>query len=98
MTIEKSFENSKLTITVSGKLNTITSQQFAEELKDLDGVTELVLDFAELEQITSAGLRVLLDVQCNMTDRKGTMVVKNVNSIVHEVFVLTGFINFLTIE
>lgn len=97
MTIDKKLEDTKLTISLTGKLNTITSPKLDAELADLDGITELVLDLAELEQISSAGLRVLLSAQCTM-DEQGKMIVTHVNEAIHEVFVLTGFINFLTIE
>lgn len=97
MTIEKKTENGRLTVSVSGRLNTVTSPQLDAELSDLTGVTELVLDLAELEQITSAGLRVLLSAQCTM-DEQGKMTVTHVNEIVYEVFELTGFVKFLTIE
>lgn len=97
MRIDRKLEGSKLTIALAGKLNTITAPQLDAELAELNGITELVLDFAELEQISSAGLRVLLSAQCTM-DEQGKMLVTHVNEVVHEVFVLTGFINFLTIE
>lgn len=97
MTIDRKLEGSKLTIAIAGKLNTITAPQLDAELAELNGITELVLDLAELEQISSAGLRVLLSAQCTM-DEQGKMLVTHVNEVVHEVFVLTGFINFLTIE
>lgn len=97
MTIEKRLEGARLTVSVSGKLNTVTSPQLDAELADLSGITELVFDFAELEQISSAGLRVLLGAQCTM-DEQGKMVVTHVNEAIQEIFVLTGFVNFLTIE
>lgn len=96
MTIEKKIENGKLTVSLFGKLNTITSPQLDEELSDLNGISELILDFAGLESITSAGLRVLLTAQCTM-DEQGKMTVIHVNDSIHEIFVLTGFVNFLTI-
>ena len=97
MTIDKKMEDSTLTVYVSGKLNTVTSPQFADALSNLDGITDLILDFTNLEQISSAGLRVLLDVQCDMSEQ-GRMIVRNVNDVVKDVFLLTGFMKFLTIE
>ena len=61
------------------------------------GVTELCFDFAGLEYISSAGLRVLLSAQKAM-NKQGSMVVRNVNPIVRDVFDITGFSDFLTIE
>lgn len=96
MTIEKKLENTKLTVFLTGKLNTVTSPQLDAALADLNGITELVLDFTNLEQITSAGLRVILEAQSTM-EEQGKMLVTNINDAIREVFVLTGFINFLTL-
>lgn len=96
MTIEKKLENTKLTVFLTGKLNTVTSPQLDAALADLNGITELVLDFTNLEQITSAGLRVILEAQSTM-EEQGKMLVTHINDAIREVFVLTGFINFLTL-
>lgn len=60
-------------------------------------MTELTLDFAGLNYISSAGLRVLLSAHKTM-NRKSGMKIRNVNEIVQEVFVVTGFADILTIE
>jgi len=97
MTIEKNLENSKLTIALSGRLDTTTAPSLEAALGSFEGVTDLVFDFAALDYISSAGLRVLLSAQ-KVMNRKGTMVVKNVNSDVMEVLEITGFKDILTIE
>lgn len=66
------------------------------ELSTMDGVTELVLDFAKLEYISSAGLRVLLATQ-KVMNKQGSMVIKNVNEVIMDIFQITGFIDILTI-
>lgn len=97
MTIEKNQENSKLTLTVIGRLDTTTAPKLQEEKASFDGITELVLDFSQLDYISSAGLRVVLSFQ-NVMNKQGRMVVKNVNENVYEVLDITGFTDFLTIE
>lgn len=69
----------------------------AELKQSIEGVTELVFDFEKLEYISSAGLRILLAAQ-KIMNKQGSMVVKNVNEIVAEVFEVTGFSDILTIE
>ena len=64
----------------------------------LDGISALVLDFAKVAYISSAGLRVLLSTQKKMNAAEGTFVVRNINEIVKEVFEVTGFDEILTIE
>lgn len=98
MVITKHAEGKKLTLNVQGRLDTTTAPQLEAELKSsVDGVSELVLDFADLEYISSAGLRVLLSAQKVMS-RQGSMVVRNVNEDIMDVFELTGFSDILTIE
>ena len=60
-------------------------------------MAELEFDFAGLEYISSAGLRVLLSAQKTM-NRQGSMVIRNVNQIIMEVFEITGFVDILRIE
>lgn len=87
-----------LTIRLRGRLDTATAPQLEGELKtSLAGVQKLVLDLEELEYISSAGLRVLLSTQKTMK-KQGSMVVRHVSPIVMEVFEMTGFSDFLTIE
>lgn len=95
MNIEKELSGAVLTVNVSGRLDTMTAPALEQELKETYGeVTELVLDFQNLQYISSAGLRVVLGAHKEM---KGKLVVKNVNQTVMEVFEITGFSDILTI-
>ena len=98
MTIEKNLNGSELTVTISGRLDTTTAPQLEEEFKqNLTGVEKLVLDFADLEYLSSAGLRILLAAQKTM-NKQGEMIIRNVNETINEIFEVTGFIDILTIE
>lgn len=98
MEIIKEGGGGALTIRLRGRLDTATAPQLEGELKtSLAGVQKLVLDLEELEYISSAGLRVLLSTQKTMK-KQGSMVVRHVSPIVMEVFEMTGFSDFLTIE
>lgn len=98
MTIDKKLEGTKLEITLEGRLDTITAPTLEGELKQsLDGITELVFDFRKLEYISSAGLRVLLAAQ-KIMNKQGSMIIKNVNDVINDVFEVTGFSDILTIE
>ena len=97
MTIEKTLKGSTLNVVLSGRLDTITAPQLEAELKaSLDGITELILDFRNLEYLSSAGLRVLLAAQ-KVMNRQGTMTCMHVSVTVQEIFEVTGFIDILTI-
>lgn len=85
-----------MTITVSGRLDTLTSPKLEEELK-LAGVEKLVFDLEKLDYISSAGLRVMLGAQKTMM-AQGEMELRHVSQIVREVFDMTGFSSFFTIS
>lgn len=98
MTIEKNLNGTELTVTIVGRLDTTTAPDLEASLKEsFEGVTKLILDFAELEYLSSAGLRVLLASQ-KVMNKQGEMVIRNVNETINEIFDVTGFIDILTIE
>lgn len=98
MTISKTQEQSTLTIALEGRLDTTTAPQLEAELKlSVQNNTELIFDFAKLEYISSAGLRVLLSAQ-KVMNKQGKMVIRNVNETIMEVFEVTGFVDILTVE
>ncbi|MEG0547083.1 MAG: STAS domain-containing protein [Oscillospiraceae bacterium] len=98
MTINKTLNQEELTLALSGRLDTTTAPELEAVFKDsLEGITSLILEFADLDYISSAGLRVLLSAQKVMI-KQGKMVIRNANDNIIEVFEITGFIDILTIE
>lgn len=98
MTINKTQNGNELKIKLAGRLDTTTAPQLEAELKQsISSITSLVLDFSELEYISSAGLRVLLATQKVMS-KQGNMVIRNINETISEVFEVTGFSDILTVE
>ena len=97
MTINKVQTGATLTVTLDGRLDTITSPDLELSLANLAGVTHLVLDFGKINYVSSAGLRVLLALQKIMA-KQGDMVVRNVDKMVMEVLEMSGFVDILTIE
>lgn len=85
MQIDQLKEGSTLTMKVSGRLDTMTAPQLESEITGhLDGITEFIMDFTDLEYISSAGLRVLL-VTSKMMKGKGRFVIRNINETVREI-------------
>ncbi len=98
MDIIKNQNGNALDLTLVGRLDTTTAPQLEEVVTGgLDGIEALAFDFAQLEYISSAGLRVLLAAQKKM-NRQGTMVIRNANADIQEVFEITGFSDILTLE
>lgn len=98
MEIKKTKNGTALTLAITGRIDTTTAPQLETELKaDIDGVTQLYLDFSQVEYISSAGLRVLLSAQ-KIMNRQGKMTLSHVSEPVMEVFEVTGFVDILTVE
>jgi anti-sigma B factor antagonist len=98
MTIEKNLNGTELNLKVIGRLDTTTAPDLEKEISSsVEGIEKLVLDFVELDYLSSAGLRVLLQAQKTM-NKQGEMVIKNVNETINDIFDVTGFIDILTIE
>ncbi len=97
MTTNKTLDGEKLTIEIIGRLDTKTAPQLENEiLNSVEGIETLVLDFAQLEYVSSAGLRTLLKAQKKMNG-KGEMIIVNASEPIKEVFELTGFIDILNL-
>ncbi len=97
MTITKTLENKKAILSVEGWLDTNSAPELGREIEALSDIESLILDFDKLEYISSAGLRILLSTQ-KIMNKQGSMVIKNVNEDVMDIFNITGFADFLTIE
>ncbi|MBQ2658486.1 MAG: STAS domain-containing protein [Erysipelotrichaceae bacterium] len=99
MEIIKTANEDVTDIALVGRLDTTTAPDLEKELKELfkQGVSQLALDFEQLDYISSAGLRVLLYAQKSLSEN-GKMTIRNVKPEIMEVFDITGFIDILTIE
>lgn len=97
MKILREVDGGALVLTLEGRLDTTTAPELERAIGNLDGVDELAFDMKNLEYISSAGLRVILKAQKIMNE-KGAMKLKNVGENIMEVFEITGFSDFLTIE
>jgi anti-sigma B factor antagonist len=98
MEITKNIQDNTATLFLAGRLDTMTAPELERELQDiLPNAKDLVLDFEQLEYISSAGLRVLLSAQKIMS-KQGQMRITHVNETIMEIFEVTGFVDILTIE
>ena len=98
MEIVSKTEENKVTMEISGWLDTQTSPQLGEALSKLDdSVTSLVFDFSKLEYISSAGLRQVISAYKKMAGKDGFKII-NVSEEVFDVFRLTGFDQKIQIE
>ena len=97
LNIQKTVENESAVFALEGRLDTVTAPELEQSLREtMPGLRELTLDFAGLEYISSAGLRVLLSAQ-KVMNKQGAMRIKNVAETIMEIFEVTGFSDILTI-
>ena len=89
---------SKLTVNLTGRLDTLTAPDFqAEVIPALEGISELVIDLEGLEYISSAGLRIMVEITKKMNG-KGEMKLINLSDVVMDIFTVTGLDSILNIE
>ena len=99
MEVKFNKQDSNLTVVISGNIDTVTAPELDAKLQEnIAGVKDIVLDFAAVDYISSAGLRVILMTNQLMEDVDGNMTVKNVNEDVRDVFEMTGFDSLLNLE
>lgn len=94
----KKFGVAGLYVKAKGNLDFETAIEYGTTVKDeLDDIEELILDFAEIDYVSSVGLRIILELYKQMKEQ-GSMKLKNVSDEIMNLFQMTGFNKFLTIE
>ncbi len=99
MTISESIVEDKVQLTVEGRIDVMASNQLLSSiLEAYQKGKHLILDFAGVEYISSAGLRALLIGQKTANSKAGTMILINIQDAVKQVLETTGFISMLHME
>jgi anti-anti-sigma factor len=99
MNILKSYNEKELTLSVEGRINTVTSKELDKEINDeLGNFDSLILDFTNLEYISSAGLRVLVATQRKLKPDNIPFIIKNSNDAIREIFRMSGVDRILGLE
>lgn len=99
MTIQNKPEGTALTMAIEGRIDTQTAPDLQDAIQNsIEGVTDLILDFTDVGYISSAGLRVVLLAQNWMDAKGGTMLIRGAGKNIVNIFKITGFDNFLTLE
>ena len=83
-------------VVCTGRLD---AAQVAKAEEFMDGIAAAcVLDFSQLEYISSAGLGILLKTQKRLSERGAALKIINVNNHIHDVFRYSGFHAIFEIE
>ena len=98
MKVKSSKNGSACTLTVEGKIDTMTAPELDEAVKsNLPKCDKMIFDFTNVEYITSAGLRVLVYAQRELM-KKGGVEITGVNDSLKNVFTVTGMYKVLKIK
>jgi anti-sigma B factor antagonist len=99
MEIVKTMDNGRMTLAISGKLSAATAEECGKKINEaLEESQEIVMDLKDLDYLASAGLRVFVSTQKALVAKGGSLVLKNLQDIVREVFEVTGLEDVFTIE
>lgn len=99
MKITKERDGEKLTVMLSGRLDTTTAPQLQEVVDgELNGILYLKIDMESLEYVSSAGLRILLSTGKKMKAADRTMIITGANEEIKKAFKITGFDTILNIQ
>lgn len=85
--------------TLTGRLDTLTAPEFDRWFSERMQAREyrIILNLAELDYISSAGLRSLLAAAKQTSAAGGTVVLCNLGSTVSEIFNMSGFMNIFKV-
>jgi anti-anti-sigma factor len=86
-------------IVLSGHLDTTTAGELEKSLQTLleSPSCRILIDFTELEYISSSGLRVFLVAAKRVKQLGGRLVLCGMQEFIKNVFAVSGFLNFLDV-
>ena len=91
-------ENKVYTITISGRIDTLTAPELEGKFREIENdADKLVFDMSEVEYISSAGMRVIVAAHRTMAP-KGGLVLRGLTKNVSTIINLTGFNKILNID
>jgi len=84
---------------INGRLDSNTSQGFENKLIQAidDGSKSMIIDFKNLDYISSAGLRVILKATKALKRENGQIMLCDMQDYIKEVFEISGFDSFMPI-
>lgn len=86
-------ENGKMTVQMSGQLDTLAAAQAEKDLQPAfeSECKDVLIDCEKLEYVASAGLRLFLALLKAVKARNGQVTIKGMNDDILNVFKVTGF-------
>jgi len=99
MEIEKKREQEVVVVSVKGRMDAVSSPEFEKEMAAFIAEENkvLILDFAALDYISSAGLRSILTITKKLKEKDGKLLIAGLKGMVKEVFEISGFRSIIPI-
>lgn len=93
-------KENEVVVSLVGELDTVATTQMSEELNKVADLTnrDLIIDCTDLEYISSSGLRFFMKLKRDSEQKNGTIVIRNLNDDVLEIFRISGFHNIFEIQ
>jgi anti-sigma B factor antagonist len=93
MLIHKTQNEDNVTLALTGRLDSVTQAELAQELETVfqTKISLLTLDLSALEYLSSAGLCVFLSARKKVTAMGGKMKIIGANEAVNEILKITGY-------
>lgn len=100
MNITTKKDEKVMIVSLSGRMDALSSPEFEKEMNDLIDKNEtlLVVDCSNLEYISSSGLRSILTVAKKLKTKTGRILLASLTDMVKEVFEISGFSNIIPIH
>lgn len=86
-------EKNAAVVSIKGRMDAISSPEFEKEVSELmaEGQKDFIIDFGELDYISSAGLRSILATAKKLESKEGKLLLSSLKDMVKEVFEISGF-------
>ena len=92
-------EENSIKVLIKGRIDSDTSPKLEKELKKhVSKASEMILDFEQVDYISSAGLRAILAISKTLEHKKSSLTIINVSPVIAEVFDMTGFSELINIK
>ena len=100
MEVKITEKDNVMTAQLVGRLDTAVSQEVSTALQPMVDHADrtLILDCKELAYISSSGLRIFLTIRKAAASKGGKVIVRDINTEIRQVFMMTGFLNLFEIQ
>lgn len=100
MKIDIQQNENEVVVSLKGELDTVATNNMSEALSRVIGLASrrLVIDCQELEYVSSSGLRFFMQLKRGSEQHGGSVVVRNLNEDVEDIFRLSGFHHIFDME